>query len=94
MPEGQDDAREKTITNIKDFLRKSTRGSLILEEYTLFAGGVTSIDVRRRHTGKEFAMRDFIFENSLNSEDVVFIGNLDRFAQDLPLGSSGSAWRI
>jgi glucose-6-phosphate isomerase len=56
--------------------------SLFLKEYTMRESGVTSIDMRRRFTGKERALVHYLVVNQVSPQDAVLLGNLETYSED------------
>jgi HAD superfamily hydrolase (TIGR01484 family) len=61
-----------------------------LPEFEVRSGGSTSIDITKKGVDKGFAVLELIRLNSLNTEEVVFVGDrLDKDGNDFPVLQTG-----
>ncbi len=81
------DERAKAEQAIRELIQEVN--PLFFQEYTTRQAGVTTIDIRKRLTGKDHAISNYMVENNLRQEDVIFFGNLERYSEDLPVAQVG-----
>ena len=77
---GELDKRAEIQQEISNELSKAL--SYFKDEYTIFASGATSLDIRLRNTGKEVALKNYVNEKGLKPEDIIFLGNRDMYSAD------------
>ncbi|MDP8292478.1 MAG: ROK family protein [Candidatus Orphnella occulta] len=80
---GEDSARKDILFKIEREMKEYN--DLFWDEYTLRESGLTSIDIRKRNTGKDHAIRNYMLSNSITPEGMVFLGNLKPYSEDLPI---------
>ncbi|MBI5873828.1 MAG: YvcK family protein, partial [Candidatus Omnitrophica bacterium] len=54
----------------------------IWDEFEIDIRGITSIDIRKRYAGKEYALTDYLRKNNIDRGDVLFFGNLNSYSED------------
>ncbi|MFA5351438.1 MAG: 2-phospho-L-lactate transferase CofD family protein, partial [Candidatus Omnitrophota bacterium] len=86
LSEDGQDVRTRIFKIIEAKLSKAIHEYIWADtQYTISMRGVTSIDIRRRHTGKDHALRQHIIDNKFAHADVFFFGNLDEYSEDAPV---------
>ncbi|MDD4980957.1 MAG: ATP-binding protein, partial [Candidatus Omnitrophica bacterium] len=78
-----DDLRTQIMNKIREEVAKVN--PYFWKPHTIREAGATSIDIRNRHTGKDHALYNYMVNNRLKGEDVIFFGNLNYYSEDLPL---------
>src|SRR3989338_5142546 len=79
----QDDERSYILKRIGDRLTTESPG--FFRRNTMRLGGASSIDIRRRYTGKDHAIVDYSQENNIHSNDLFIVGHLGVAAEDISL---------
>ncbi|MBI3617449.1 MAG: YvcK family protein, partial [Candidatus Omnitrophica bacterium] len=79
------DQRQEALEELVKSIREAN--PYFFDEYTVRTAGVTTIDLRKRDTGKDHAVRQYMVENNPRPEDVIFFGNLDIYAEDRPISN-------
>ncbi|MCK4859124.1 MAG: HAD-IIB family hydrolase, partial [Candidatus Omnitrophica bacterium] len=81
--EAEEDMRVEIMASIKKAVEENN--PYFWKDYTIREAGLTSIDIRRRDTGKDHALHNYLVENELSKDEIIFFGNLSDYSEDLPL---------
>ncbi|MBI4243771.1 MAG: YvcK family protein, partial [Planctomycetes bacterium] len=81
------DERKKAMERLVELI--TAANPYFFSEYTIREAGVTTLDIRRRGTGKDLAIEGYMAAHQLRPGDVIFFGSLSAFSEDEPLRNVG-----
>ncbi|RLB79449.1 MAG: hypothetical protein DRH17_13800, partial [Deltaproteobacteria bacterium] len=82
---GEESARSNFLNRVTTLVEQSH--ALFWSEYTIREAGATSIDIRKRHTGKDHALRHHLLSEDIRPQDVVLFANLAHYSEDQPFAN-------
>ncbi|MEW5895390.1 MAG: 2-phospho-L-lactate transferase CofD family protein [Candidatus Omnitrophota bacterium] len=83
---GIGDIRKKVFEVIKERLSKEIHPYIWAHgQYTQNMRGMVSIDLRRRNTGKDFALREYMMEKGVLPSQIISFWSLDEYSGDQPM---------